>query len=72
MTTNEAVNLQSLDEVLKTEDIAVYLRVHVLTVRRWINSGQLKAFKAGHSYRVNRVDLIDFLTKKDSDDGTRI
>lgn len=64
MINSNQVTLYELPEILTTDEIAKHLRVHIRSVGGWIRSGKLKAFKAGHSYRVNRVDLIEFLTKK--------
>jgi excisionase family DNA binding protein len=55
----------SFDEerTLTVEDIADVLDVHVVTVRRWIRNGELKATRI-RGYRVNPVDLSAFLQKR--------
>jgi excisionase family DNA binding protein len=45
--------------------IADELGVDVQTVRRWIHSGKLKAFKPGKEYRVREADLEEFLTARE-------
>jgi excisionase family DNA binding protein len=47
---------------IKIKDIARKCMVSQTTVRRWIESGQLRAFKlpSGH-YRINQVDYRRFL-----------
>lgn len=46
-----------VDEVLTAEEVAAYLRIHLITVRRWCRQGELPAAKVGRSYRIRRVDL---------------
>ncbi len=46
-----------VDEVLTAEEVAAYLRVHLMTVRRWCRQGELPAAKVGRSYRIRRADL---------------
>jgi excisionase family DNA binding protein len=45
--------------------IADELGVDVQTVRRWIHSGKLKAFKPGKEYRVREADLEEFLAARE-------
>jgi excisionase family DNA binding protein len=45
--------------------IADELGVDVQTVRRWIQSGKLKAFKPGKEYRVREADLEEFLAARE-------
>ena len=51
------------ERTLTVEDIADILDVHVVTVRRWIRSRELKATRI-RGYRVNPVDLSDFLQRR--------
>jgi excisionase family DNA binding protein len=46
---------------LSVEDIAKELNVPLDTVRAWIRSKRLKAYKPGKEYRVKREDLDRFL-----------
>ena len=46
---------------LSVEDIAKELNVPLDTVRFWIRSKRLKAYKPGKEYRVKREDLDRFL-----------
>jgi len=46
---------------LSVEDIAKELNVPLDTVRSWIRSKRLKAYKPGKEYRVKREDLDRFL-----------
>ena len=45
--------------------IADELGVDVQTVRRWIQSGRLKAFKPGKEYRIREADLEEFLAARE-------
>jgi excisionase family DNA binding protein len=45
--------------------VAEELGVDVQTVRRWIQSGKLKAFKPGKEYRVREADLEEFLAARE-------
>jgi excisionase family DNA binding protein len=45
--------------------IADELGVDVQTVRRWIHSGKLRAFKPGKEYRVREADLEEFLAARE-------
>lgn len=44
------------------KEVAKTLKVAYLTVYRWIQSGKLKAYKAGKQYRVKKEDLGRFIT----------
>ena len=46
---------------LSVEDIAKELNVPLDTVRYWIRSKRLRAYKPGKEYRVKREDLDRFL-----------
>jgi excisionase family DNA binding protein len=44
-------------EYLKVEEVATLLRVHVRTVRDWIQRGEIQAYKIGKEWRIRRDDL---------------
>ena len=52
------------DEMLTVEEVAKMLKVHVKTVRHWINSGELKAMDIGRGYRISRSDLQEFIDRR--------
>jgi excisionase family DNA binding protein len=52
------------EEMLTVEDVAKMLKVHVKTVRHWINTGELKAMDIGRGYRISRSDLQEFIDKR--------
>ena len=56
---------------LSVEEIAKELNVPLDTVRAWIRSKRLKAYKPGKEYRVKREDLDRFLEESSNrDDGS--
>lgn len=52
------------DEYYTIDEVAKMLKVAYLTVYRWIQSGKLKAVKAGKQYRILGEDLHSFLNEK--------
>lgn len=53
-----------MDEYLTTEEIAKLLKVNIITIRRYIQSGKLPALFFGKEYRVKRADFNKFLEEK--------
>src|SRR5215212_1012982 len=49
------------EQLLSLEDVASRLQVSDQTVRRWIKSGKLAAYKPGLQWRIKPSDLEDFL-----------
>lgn len=61
------------DVYLTPTQIAEELHVTVVTVRRWITNGQLRASKAGPGkWMVRRADLDAFLAGGRSDIGVEV
>jgi len=54
-------------EWLTVEDIAEEIKVPVDTVRFWIRTKRLKAYKPGREYRVKREDLTRFIEESSTD-----
>ena len=52
-------------EILTIAEIADTLRVSTRTVRNWIDSGKLKAFKFGLQYRVHIADFQNFIKESE-------
>jgi len=48
-------------ELMTVEQVAAYLRLHKLTVYKFIRSGELQALRLGRSFRVRRGDVDEFL-----------
>jgi excisionase family DNA binding protein len=55
-----------VEEFFSLRDIAGRLKVSEQTVRRWVKSGQLKAYKPGLEYRILASDLEEFLESRSS------
>ena len=53
-----------MQDIYTPDEIADKLKVTRLTVYRWIEKGELKAFKAGKMWRITREDLETFLGRK--------
>jgi excisionase family DNA binding protein len=49
-----------MDELLTVKQAAIILKVHHLTVRRYINEGKLKAIRAAGNVRITNADLRTF------------
>ena len=56
-----------MDEYLTTKEIASILKVHVLTVRRWIENKKLVAIKLGKDYRIKKRDFENFISERSTD-----
>ncbi|MFY9503769.1 MAG: helix-turn-helix domain-containing protein [Dethiobacteria bacterium] len=49
------------EKLLTTREVAKYLDVHVITVRRHLESGILKGHKVGNRWRIKREDVERYL-----------
>lgn len=54
----------SEEQFLSLEDVATRLQVSDQTIRRWIKSGKLTAYKPGLEYRIRESDLEEFLAAR--------
>lgn len=50
-----------MDELYTINQVAILLKVHPLTVRRYIREGKLKAVRVGGNVRVALNDLREFM-----------
>lgn len=50
-----------MEEYYTVNQVAIVLKVHSLTVRRYIKEGKLRAYKAGGNIRVAVNDLRSFV-----------
>jgi excisionase family DNA binding protein len=48
-------------ELIKLVDISRKLGIHIVTLRRYIKSGKLKAQKLGNSYFVSKENFKEFI-----------
>lgn len=49
-----------MDNLLNINQVAFMLKVHPLTVRRYIKEGRIKAIKVGGNIRIKESQLLDF------------
>jgi len=52
------------DQLYTVEEIAQHLAVSIKSVRRWIGSGELRAYRIGHQLRISEEDLRSFLAAR--------
>jgi excisionase family DNA binding protein len=49
---------------LTPQEVSNLLQVSVYTVRRWIKEGELPAYKVGRLWRIDKVDLNEWLNRQ--------
>lgn len=54
-------NWDDVPSVMGTQQVADLLQVHINTVKKLITTGKLAAFRVGRVYRVNKVDLLEYI-----------
>jgi excisionase family DNA binding protein len=54
----------SLTPLLTTEEVARYLNVEVITVRRLVQRGELAAYRIGGEYRFSIQDILHYLDRQ--------
>src|SRR5258708_3380642 len=59
-----------MERLLTTDEVAEYLRVDVVTIRRLISRGELTAYRIGGEYRFTQSDLEDYLHRQRVSAGT--
>lgn len=55
------MGLDNLPDIITIKELAEFLKISVLTVRRAIDAGELKAFKVGKAWRVEREAVIEWI-----------
>jgi excisionase family DNA binding protein len=58
---NEDSNGKTLPVMLTISEVAKYLKLHELTVRRLAREGELPAFKVGRQWRIQRTKLQEWI-----------
>ncbi|MBI4973310.1 helix-turn-helix domain-containing protein [Candidatus Roizmanbacteria bacterium] len=53
-----------MEKYMLLKEIASILRVHILTVRRWVIKGKLPAYSLGKEYRVKKSEFEKFLNDR--------
>jgi excisionase family DNA binding protein len=56
--------LDPMNPMLTTDEVAEYLRVDVVTIRRLITKGELGAYRIASEYRVRQSDLAAYLKRQ--------
>ena len=57
----ENMNGKDLPVMLTISEVAEYLKLHELTVRRLAREGELPAFKVGRQWRIQRAKLQEWI-----------
>lgn len=53
-----------MEPLLTSDEVAAYLRVDVVTIRRLVNRGELPAYRVGGEYRFKRRELEEYLQRQ--------
>lgn len=53
-----------MDPLMTSDEVAAYLRVDVVTIRRLVNRGELPAYRVGGEYRFRRQELEEYLKRQ--------
>jgi excisionase family DNA binding protein len=62
-------NEESMPDMMTISEVAKYLKLHELTVRRLAREGELPAFKVGRQWRIKR-DLLENWIQERSGKGS--
>jgi excisionase family DNA binding protein len=57
------VGIDNLPDILTVKQLAEFLQVSELTVKRAIKSGELEAFKAGRDWRIEKESVLKWVKK---------
>ncbi len=58
------MRLDNLPDIITVKQLAEFLQVTELTIRRAINAKELKAFKVGREWRIERESVLEWLEQK--------
>jgi len=53
-----------MEPLMTSDELATYLRVDVVTIRRLVNRGELTAYRVGGEYRFMEPDVMDYLQRQ--------
>lgn len=53
----------NMQEFYTAKELSEKLKLNVMTIYRYINSGKLKAYKIGKEFRVEREEFEEFLNR---------
>lgn len=57
-------NTGDIEMFLTPQEVSEALRISIYTVRRWINEGQLPAYKLGRVWRIRNTDFDTWLKQR--------
>lgn len=57
------MGVEKLDSVVTVKELAEFLKINPMTVKRALQSGKLKGFKIGNEWRIYREDIEEWLNK---------
>lgn len=57
------MGLDNLPDILTVKQLAEFLQVSELTIKRAIKSGELEAFKVGRDWRIERESVSKWVKK---------
>lgn len=52
-----------MKDIMNTDEVAEVIGVHVATVRRWLNSGELPGANTPAGWRITKADIEAWLAK---------
>ena len=58
------MGLDKLPEIMTVKQLADFLQVTELTIRRALTSGKLKGFKIGRDWRIEKEAVIEWLKEE--------
>ena len=58
------MGLDNLPDVITTKQLAEFLQVSEITIKRAIKAGDLQVLKVGRSVRIERQSVIEWLKEK--------
>lgn len=58
------MGLDNLSDIVTVKELAEFLKISESTLRRAIDSGKLKSFKAGKNVRIEREAVMEWLKEK--------
>lgn len=58
------MGIENLQDIVTIKELADFLKVSEITIRRAIDSGDLKALKIGKSWRIEKEAVISWLKEE--------
>ncbi len=58
------MGLNNLPDILTIKQLSEFLQISEITIKRAIKANELKAFKAGRVWRIEKEEVINWINKK--------